>query len=402
MRIVPSLALILLAACDDRSTEPVGGDDPVWLSKPEYQFGDALAGDAVFGTVSYLRVSTDGRRVFVVEPTESRVTVWTPQGRQLLDLGRPGDGPGDFMMPYRLHLADSGFHVRDQTRFTWFSNDGTLLRTVPNPPTSVGYQGFRVVADALLADGSFLARPSIPRRIVLGLSGEEPIRRIPVLRLRESPDGWTQVPIAWRDIRNDDFFLTFDDGGTLFAAQPYSDADRYRLDPGAGTVTIVRNAGEDLRAGQAEVVEVSAAGDTVWRRRLNLGAIFLSQGRAEAELAEFVQGVADFAEQSMSATPGQSLDDQIDGALYLPDHLPPVKDLFLASSGQVWLKSHEIVDTLRVWHTLERGDSVSAPRRVLLPDGFRAMDATDSHVWGVWSDELDINYVVGRRLVPPG
>ena len=105
MRIVPSLALILLAACDDRSTEPLGGDEPVWLSEPEFRFGDAFAGDAVLGTVSYLRVSTDGTRVFVVEPTESRVTVWTPQGRQLLDLGRTGDGPGDFMMPYRLHLA---------------------------------------------------------------------------------------------------------------------------------------------------------------------------------------------------------------------------------------------------------------------------------------------------------
>ena len=36
---------------------------------------------------------------------------------------------------------------------------------------------------------------------------------------------------------------------------------------------------------------------------------------------------------------------------------------------------------------------------VLLPVGFRAMDATDTHVWGVWEDELDINYVVGRRLM---
>ena len=399
MRIVPALALILSAACDDRPPEHVGRDEPVWLSEPAFKFGDAFAGDALFGMVSYLRVSADGTRVFVVEPTESRVTAWTPQGRRLLDLGRAGDGLGDFMMPYRLHLADSGFLVRDQTRFTWFSSDGTLLRTVPNPPTSVGYQGFPVVAEALLEDGSLLARPSIPRRIVLGLSGDDPIRRMPVLRLHESPRGWSHVPIAWRNIRNDDFFLTFDDGGALFTAQPYSDADRYRLDPGAGTVVIVRNAGEDLSAGQAEVVEVSAAGDTVWRRRLNLGAVLLSQERVEAELAEFVEGVADFAEQSMSATSGPSLDGRIEDALHLPDHLPPVKDFFLASSGRVWFESHEIVDTLRVWHTLERGDGLSPPRRVLLPDGFRAMDATDSHVWGVWEDELGINYVVGRRLV---
>ena len=399
MRIVPALALILLAACDDRLPEAGGGGDPVWLSEPEFKFGDALAGDALFGIVSHLRVSTDGTRVFVVEPTESRVSVWTPQGRRLLNLGRAGEGPGDFVMPYRVHLADSGFHVRDQTRFTWFSNDGTLLRTVPNPPTFVGYRGFPIAAEALLADGSFLARPRIPPRISLGLLGDDPIHRMPVLRLQESPGGWTHVPIAWRDIRNDDFFLTFEDGGTLLTAQPYSDADRYRLDPGAGSVVIVRNAGEDLPPGQAEVVEVAATGDTVWQRRLHLGAILLPRERVEAELVEFVEGVADFAEQSMSATPGQSLDDWIEEALYLPDHLPPVRDLFLASSGQVWFESHEIVDTLRAWYSLERGDSVSSPRHVLLPEWFRAMDATESHVWGVWNDEMDISYVVGRRLV---
>ena len=399
MRIVPALALILLAACDDRLPEAGGGGDPVWLSEPEFKFGDAFAGDALFGIVSHLRVSTDGTRVFVVEPTESRVSVWTPQGRRLLNLGRAGEGPGDFMMPYRLHLGDSAFYVLDQTRFTWFSNDGTLLRTVPNPPTFVGYRGFPIAAEALLADGSFLARPRIPPRISLGLLGDDPMRSMPVLRLHESPGEWSQVPIAWRDIRNDDFFLTFDDGGTLLTAQPCSDADRYRLDPGAGSVVIVRNAGEDLPPGQAEVVEVAATGDTVWKRRLHLGAILLPRGRVEAELVEFVEGVADFAEQSMSATPGQSLDDRIEEALYLPDHLPPVRDLFLASSGQVWFESHEIVDTLRAWYSLERGDSVSSPRHVLLPEWFRAMDATESHVWGVWNDELDISYVVGRRLV---
>jgi len=30
------------------------------------------------------------------------------------------------------------------------------------------------------------------------------------------------------------------------------------------------------------------------------------------------------------------------------------------------------------------------------------MDATGTHVWGVWKDELDVNHVVGRRLVPAG
>ena len=96
-----------------------------------------MTGDAAFGWVGQVRVSPDGRRVFVLEPNRARASVWTPDGRLLLDLGRAGEGPGDFMLPYRVHAWESGSHVRDQARFTFFSYDGTLLRTVPSPPTLV-------------------------------------------------------------------------------------------------------------------------------------------------------------------------------------------------------------------------------------------------------------------------
>ena len=72
-----------------------------------------------------------------------------------------------------------------------------------------------------------------------------------------------------------------------------------------------------------------------------------------------------------------------------------------ASSGEVWLQSQERVDTLRVWYAVERGDTVTPPRRVLLPESLEVHDATATHVWGAWKDELGVNYVVGRRLVPP-
>ncbi|MDE2764060.1 MAG: hypothetical protein OXQ94_15950 [Gemmatimonadota bacterium] len=59
------------------------------------------------------------------------------------------------------------------------------------------------------------------------------------------------------------------------------------------------------------------------------------------------------------------------------------------------------MDTLAVWYTIERGDTLTPPRRVLLPEPLKVHDANATHVWGVWEDELGVNYVVGRRLVPP-
>ena len=92
--------------------------------------------------------------------------------------------------------------------------------------------------------------------------------------------------------------------------------------------------------------------------------------------------------------------EEVEKAMHLPEYLPAVRTFHLTSSGHVWMQSHERRDTLSVWYSLERGDNESPPRRVLLPEGFELKDATDTHLWGVWKDELDINYVMGRRLVP--
>ncbi len=383
------LALLVPAEWADRPPGPVADPEPEWLSEPEYRIGDAMAGDALFGSVPYLRVTPDGRRVFVLEPNQARVSVWTPGGRLLLDLGGPGEGPGDFMLPYRIHLGDSWFYVRDQSRFTYFSYGGKVLKTVPNPPTSVGYQGFPVRVHALLADGSFLGRPSVPASIRVGLWGDDPFDRMPVLRIWESGDGWSQKTVAWRSIQNGTLVVVAG-GGISYSAQPYSDTDIYWEDPGSGSVVFARRTGEHLGPGEAELLEVSAAGDTVWKRRLGFEPTRLTRPMVEAAIDEW----------SSVTRPTPFPRDAVERALHTPEYVPAVKVFYLASSGHVWIQSHERRDTLRVWYSLERRDNETPPRRVLLPEWFQVLDATDTHVWGVWKDELDINYVVGRRLVP--
>ena len=386
------------AACADRPPESAGHPQPEWFSEPDYHIGDAMAGDAVFGWVPYVRVSPDGQRVFVLEPNQARVSVWTRGGRLLLDLGGPGEGPGDFMLPYRIHAGEGGFYVRDQVRFTFFSYDGTLLRTVPNPPTSVGYQGFQIRVGAILDDGSFLGDPMIPAGVRLGLWGDDAIDSLPILRVLESAAGWSREPVAWRNIQNATLAVSYDDG-LLMAGQPFSGSDRYRLDRGAGTVVIARNLRDDLGPGEVEFLEVSAEGDTVWQRRLGFRPIRLTRPMLEEAIDENAQLLKQ--EENKSRLGGRSARDLVEDALYVPEYLPTVKALFLASTGRhIWLTSHERVDTLRVWYSIERNGSESPPRRVLLPESVQFWDMTDTHVWGIWKDEMDINYVVGRRLVP--
>ena len=69
------------------------------------------------------------------------------------------------------------------------------------------------------------------------------------------------------------------------------------------------------------------------------------------------------------------------------------------ASGEIWFRGYQRQDTLAVWYAAKR-DGVGL-RQVLVPPGFRPMDATDTHVWGVRRGELGVEYVAGRRLLPP-
>ena len=392
---VVSLTLVFAATGGARSPDPAGVLRDDWLSESAYKFGDVMAGGALFDRI-YVRVTADNRRVFVLEPFRSRVSIWTPDGKRLVDVGGSGEGPGDLSHPHRVDLDESGFYVRDLQRISYFSYDGSLLRTVPNLPTSVSYQGFPIRTYVLLEDGSFLGVPGIPAGVRLGRWGGDPIHTKPVLRVRVSKRGWLQEELLRYDVRNATMAIPFRDGH-YFAGQPYSDSDWYRLDREAGSVVLARSAGDDLQGGEVDLIEVNATGDTVWRRRLELEPAKLSRAMLDATMDSLVRVVM----KEMEVGPGRARD-LAEEALYAPEYLPSVRSFILsASSGQVWLRSQERVDTLSVWYSVERGDTVTPPRRVLLPESIVLTDATETHVWGVWKDELDVNHVVGRRLVPP-
>ena len=86
----------------------------------------------------------DGQRVFVLEGSIERLTVWNNEASLLFELGARGDGPGDFMGAREIGLVGDGFYIRDSRRFTFFTPGGSVLKTVSYPPTSVSFHGFTI------------------------------------------------------------------------------------------------------------------------------------------------------------------------------------------------------------------------------------------------------------------
>ncbi len=341
--------------------------------------------------------------MYTVETALSRVSVWTPDGELLASVGQPGEGPGDFAFADYVFPDDSGFMVRDlhRGRFSYFSTDGAL-QTTADFPGNISYQGFRIDARARFPDGSFLGKPSIAASVRVGLWGDDPIHSLPLLRVFQSQEGWVHRPLWRMNIRNETLWMKLT-GQQVFGVQPFSDADRYQVDPVAGTFVIARNAGEDLGPGEAGLLELTATGDTVWQRLLQFDPILVA-GSVLDETVDAEVGYLEYEEETLPGVLGRrSPHDIVEEALFVPEHLPAVRDIFLSSSsGHVWIESLERVDTMKVWYSVVRGDSETPPRRVLLPEFFHARDATETHVWGFWRDELGVDHVEGRRLVDLG
>jgi len=397
-RDLSATAGFLLLACMACGGEGSGTrDQPEWATELEYRFTGTVEQGVLFNWAS-LRADPRRERIFVVDPMETQVSAWNPDGSLQFVVGRKGEGPGEFNRPSRIYFSeDGGFSVREGwgTRFTHYTADGMLEDTEIGTTTALRYQDVRLGIEAPTADGGYVARPLYSASRMAGLHGDPPIERQPLLSIRRAESGhWlAPEPIYWQDTRNQLLAVIMDDSRT-FTAQYFGDDDRTAF--AHGRILVMRRSGGP--PGSLDLLELNALGDTLWERRL--------QFEPQSLTPEWVQETVD-SWIGAFPRPGRSRAEQLkyreafEESLYKPEYLPAAASFFLSASDDVWLKTFERVDTLRVYYTIPRGDSSGEPRRVLLPEAMQATDATATHVWGTRDDALGVPYVVGRRLMPP-
>lgn len=124
------------------STTPLWGEGEAWriAAEPEVVIG-AVDGDEryLLSRVYGARRFPDGR-IAILDAGSSRVRVYDPQGGHLVDMGGPGDGPSEFSFPQHVGLVGDTVVVFEgfPGSLTWFSGDGTFLRTGPIPGSPNG------------------------------------------------------------------------------------------------------------------------------------------------------------------------------------------------------------------------------------------------------------------------
>lgn len=383
------LAASALATCAD---EPTATLTPLeeWTTEPHYEIGDQMEGDALFARIISVVPAADGSRVYVLDRQAFEVTIWTPDGTLIGRVGREGDGPGDFMSPAGLYLFDDGFQVTEGLRITTFSLDGDLLRAdglerAMNPSGSAPF-GRLYDAVAMFRDRS-VGAVSAAVQVWSGSVTEEMSEAAhPVARITRDGGSFRVDTLGLLDYR--DAWLTLGSRGRFAVRQPFVSPDDFAMDPWNGSVVFGRAPG--TAPGVLELIEVSIAGDTVWTRRIHLPPIPVTEDEIYAAADEFAPFLAD-------GTPAQKRD-RVRDRMIIPECWPATLGIGLKSNGEIWFRPAG-EDDPRIWYAVRKGEDEGPIWRIVVPESFRPLDADATHVWGVRTDDVGVQYVAGLRLV---
>ena len=393
------LTMPVMVGCADHMPRNESEFTPVqdWVTEPHYEFGDAMEGDAVFGSVTDVNVhaSAEMLRVYVLDGRSAEVTIWTADGTLIRRVGRDGPGPGEFQRPVDLAVLQDRFYVSDERRFTTFALDGEFLRTDLVPP-SMSWRGFRLRHEALFADGSIVATPIVPVRIMAGSMGDDPVDVLPAVRVFREGSSWASDTLALVSFRN--WVMPFRLSGEALPAnftQEWIVPDSFRPDPVSGSVIVARIGA--VPPGTLELIEISLTGDTVWTRQVRLPPIPIGDDEVQAVVQ---QRAGIFASWRGDSIPSRFLRRRVRDAIVVPEAWPVTKGIRVMPNGEIWFRAAKS-DVPGVWYAVRRVDGDGPIRRITLPEWFNPRDVTETHVWGERRDELGIEYVVGRRLIAP-
>jgi hypothetical protein len=108
-----------------------------WTLQREFELGGEESGPESFFSVGPMTVGVDSAgRIYVLNPQESHVAVFSPEGEYLRTVGAHGEGPGEISMGASLSVSRGGtVSVFDfgKGSLVQFDPEGAFLRNLPFP-----------------------------------------------------------------------------------------------------------------------------------------------------------------------------------------------------------------------------------------------------------------------------
>lgn len=374
---------------DSLGVEIVTTAQPLWTENEAWTVSDQATltiGEAVgddtqsLFDVGDVRRLSDGR-VAIVNSGTRQIRVYGPDGEHVADLGREGEGPGEFRRPRRLWLGPRDslvvFDGRAQ-RLTVFSPELTFARTMSVTNRGSANQSFVAWR---FDDGRFLVEGLVP----------SPTRP----RLGRFPSGMSAFGVSTSDAdhitpvvefeRGDEWGYTSGSGGLSYTSFPFS----LNYPP---------------RAGGSETFFIASGLEaSIEQRRPDGEVIRIVRWTADpASVDESVQ--ARYKEWWLSLSEDENFRREARSMLAdleFPEQLPMFASMLTDSEDYLWVERYRPPwEEDRTWWIFSPDGAWLG--ELPLPEGFDLRDVGSDYILGVRRDNFGVERVVMYSLERPG
>jgi len=379
------LVTFSLLGCE---SAPMATVIPQWTLEREITIGSVDDPELGMTRVGTVTVDGDGN-IFVTQPDDDWIRVFSPDGNFLYDIGRGGNGPGEFQLMWRVGWLGDTLWVSEMRapKVSFFEKDGTFLSSVSlnralidgvfTPASVQGVLQDRTYlvqasfSSSLAMDGTITAYPFYrmdSKGVVLGKVLDLPMGNSPVL----IPDA--DRPMIWRN--------PFPEG-PAFAASP----------TGEFVLVLQRKVATDPDSATMRLDKISMSGDTIFTRYVPYSPVPVS-----ATIADSIRKLtADLFVKSRYFASHREALQAYDRYLPAPEFHPPATRVFAAFNGEIWVQQRVFGTTEDRWDLLSADGSLIA--YVIVPKSTMIHQSDGTNVWATELDELDVPYVVRYRLV---
>lgn len=323
-----------------------------------------------FGFLMDLAVGDSGE-IYGLDSGKRAVRVFSPKGEFLREFGGPGEGPGEFDNELlRISVALDTVVVQDRLRFHLFDPQGEHIGTVGQqitgnmiPPVLDRGAGQWLLGQVELTPSISETQRTVrdtfrirPLDLIEGRAGRPIIERPSKRRRYLSNMGQSRV--QWM--------------GPEVAAAVRANGEIYLVDGDEYTILVFSPEGELVRKTHAGV------------DRIRLGEEDLEQAISESTYGFGEEEVRD---------------------LGAPAFLPVVGRLLVSPNGQVLIHRRDLSESagdeaerFGIWDLLDADGRIVG--RITIDENVRPLVLTDSHLYTITRDELDVQYIVGYQIVP--
>jgi hypothetical protein len=340
---------------------------------------DGPAALDLFGTIAVDRAG----RMWIAQPRDGRIRVFAADGSHVFDVGRQGEGPGEFGRIGKLYYREGAVHALDTRlrRVTTFDGAGDVVETrslVAAAAASRGGDQYIFGDSVLTLRDRTTDDGTVTGRFLTVMAADGTGQRV-LLELPSYTTATHQIDFG---------------GGLILRGPrlPFSDFVAFAVAPDGSGIAVVDQDGAAAGDRTSATVRVIRADGRERRFEVPSARVPVAREQVAREIAPVLAELADLPDGLSRAEAERILRDA-----YGAEYHPPVSRLLLGLDGTVWIRRERVDPAVDLWQVLDDDGSLAA--RVRLPAGATVLAADRAHVWARVQDELDVPYLVRYRLV---